>query len=255
MNSTYSRTTGAFPEPTRHDVIRDSFYISFHDITPRFEQQIRRIVDALRPHLDRQWGAAIVPRWHGDSSENWSSDFLTFIKDTFQEIMLHGYHHRRSKGGGLVSLIAGGADEFNGLTLKETEEKLGLGQRAMVELLGQSANGFIAPTFQQGLLNSQLLAKYDIDFIVGFYETQFGDGRVYPLNSWCWDMGESRWLSRLGDLYSSFRYRLRGKRAIPQLTIHPVDIDRGYLPRIVELTQRLFDTGRSPMLMGDYVTD
>ena len=224
-----------------------SFYVVMHDAAPCFSTQISVIVDALAPLIATRIAAAVVPSWHGKPIAAEDGAFVDLVKDRFDDVLLHGLTHSRSSGGGLVSFLTGGADEFNGLTPEETESRLERGQAAMREQFKAPACGFIAPTFQRGRLTAERLARFGLNYVVGFRHIDFADGSRIPVATWCWDMGSWRALGHAGHFYGNLRMRLY-RNLLPCLAIHPVDVDRGFLPHIVKLTQRLLDEGRSPIL-------
>lgn len=233
---------------TRPELIAGSFYVAFHDIAPRFARQIDIMADALMPLLGRQWSAAVVPGWHGDRLTPEDRPFLESVQERFGEILLHGFSHRRDTGRGLVSAITGGQDEFNGLSLEETADKLRDGQVVIKEFFGAPARGFIAPTFQRGRLTPALLREHGMEFLVGYRCIDFADQTRVPIATWCWDVGDPRPLCVAGDWYGHLRMRLY-RNLIPCLALHPADIDRGFLPRIVRLIESLREQEREPILL------
>lgn len=239
-------------ELTRPEVIAGSFYVAFHDIAPRFARQIDIMADALMPLLGRQWSAAIVPAWHGEHLTTADGAFLESVRERFGEILLHGFHHRRDRGRGLVSAITGGQDEFNGLTVEETAIKLREGQAVLREMCGAPARGFIAPTFQRGRLTPALLQEHGMEFLVGYRCIDFADRTRVPIATWCWDVGDPRALCVAGDWYGHLRMRLY-RNLIPCLALHPADIDRGFLPRIVKLVESLREQNRKPILLESFL--
>ncbi|MBT4868262.1 MAG: DUF2334 domain-containing protein [Planctomycetaceae bacterium] len=224
-----------------------SFYVVMHDVAPCFLRQISAIVDALAPLIETRIAAAVVPSWHGKPIAAEDAPFVDLVRERFDDVLLHGLTHSRSSGRGLVSFITGGADEFNGLTPEETDSRLQRGQAVMREQFDAPACGFIAPTFQRGRLTADRLARFGLNYAVGFRHIDFADGSRIPVATWCWDV--SRWgtLGHVGHFYGNLRMRLY-RNLLPCLAIHPVDVDRGFLPHIVKLTQKLLDEGRSPIL-------
>lgn len=226
------------------------FYVVLHDVTPRFAPQIEAVVGALVPLIGERIAAAYVPCWDGRNSSPDDRPFLEFVQNSFGEILLHGYTHRRENGRGLVSLLTRGDDEFNGLTDAETDSRLAGGQQAMQDLFGRPAEGFIAPTYQHGRLTSSRLARHGLTFDVGFRRIAFSSGEMIPIATWCWDMGRVRALGVGGHWYGNVRSRLHPGH-LPTLAVHPVDVDRRFVPRIIALVERLLSEGRRPLLVSE----
>jgi hypothetical protein len=91
-----------------------SFYVVLHDVAPCFSKQISVILDALAPLINTRIAAAVVPSWHGKPITSDDGSFIQLVGERFDDLLLHGFFHSRSNGRGLVSLMTGGADEFNG---------------------------------------------------------------------------------------------------------------------------------------------
>lgn len=226
-----------------------SFYVALHDVAPRFSKQIAAIAEALSPLIGSNMAAAVVPRWHGRPIGPDDREFIELVRRHFDDILLHGLTHSRDNGRGLVSLITRNSDEFNGLSVEETESRLEQGQAALQQHFAETACGFIAPTFQRGRLTAERLAGHGLHYAVGFRHIEFSSGERIPVATWCWDV--SRWgpLGHVGHFYGNLRMGLY-KDLLPCLAIHPVDVDRGFLPKIVALTRKLLDENRQPILFG-----
>lgn len=233
------------------DSIHRSFYVVLHDVTPRFASEIDEIVAALTPLIGRQFAAAVVPHWDADDSHRLTEDFADRIDRHFGEVLLHGFTHRRHDGAGTISALTGACDEFNGYSHAEAHERLDAGQGELQRAFGRRSSGFIAPTFQLGRLKLDRFHEHDLHFTVGFYAIHFHGGRRVPVATWCWDMGHLRFLGVLGHYYGTARYRRLRRSALPCLAIHPVDVRRGFLGRIVRLIESLLAEGRQPVLMRE----
>lgn len=229
------------------DLRQTAFIVTLHDVAPRFSEQIARITDQLEPLIGDRLAAAVVPCWHGHPIRRDDHDFRRLVAGRFGEIMLHGFHHQRERGRGLVSLLTRGADEFNGLSVGETRRRLRAGQNVLQTLFGRPASGFIAPTFQRGRVTPELLAECGIDCCIGFRRIDLSNGSRIPVATWCWDMGHSQLLCLGGHVYGNARYGLI-PGLVPSLALHPVDVERGFLGRISGLVERLLEEGRRPIL-------
>lgn len=227
-----------------------SFYIVLHDVTPVFARQVFEIADRFNGLVDTRIAAAFVPRWHGRALQRGDEQFASEVKERFGEVLLHGYTHRREQGRGLASLITGSSDEFNGLSVSATHERLAVGQEEFAEMFGSPAEGFIAPTFQRGHATPALLAEHGMQFSVGFGKLRIAGREALRLATWCWDLSPWRPAGYLGHGLGHMLMKTRPS-ALPCLALHPVDLDRRFIKRAVQLTKRLLDEGRRPILGGD----
>jgi predicted deacetylase len=139
-------------------------------------------------------------------------------------------------------------DEMNGLTPEQTDQRLNDGQQVLQRWFGQPARGFIAPTFQIGHATPDRLARHGIEYTVGYRYLVDAAGQRLRLATWCWDVSPLRTLNYAGHLLGEVQYKLH-KHAIPCLALHPLDLGRGFLPRIVRTVKKLLAAGRTPTLL------
>ncbi len=70
---------------------------SIHDVSPRFESEIDRLLDLLEPSIGNRLAMLVVPNHWGDAPIVPGSRFATRLRgwaDDGIEIFLHGYVHR-----------------------------------------------------------------------------------------------------------------------------------------------------------------
>lgn len=230
---------------------RRVFCVMLHDVAPRFQRETDIFVEALSPLVGTCMTAGVVPCWAGEVMTERDRPFAERVRQGFQNLVLHGFTHTRDRGRGLVSRIASGLDEMNGLTDDETDDRLQKGQQVLREWYGQPACGFIAPTFQIGLATPDRLAKHGMQYTVGYRYVVDSLGQRLRLATWCWDVSPIRALNYGGHWLGELNYRLR-KTAIPCLALHPLDLGRGFLPRIVRTVKKLLDSGRSPIVLESH---
>jgi predicted deacetylase len=227
------------------------FCVMLHDVAPRFRREVDVFVETLSPLIGNAMTAAVVPCWGGEPITEQDRPFLDDVQRNFGNIVLHGFTHTRKIGHGLVSRVASGLDEMNGYTPEETDEYLDRGQEALARFFGERARGFIAPTFQIGHASPDRLARHGIDYTVGYRYAVDCLGRRLRLATWCWDVSPIRLLNYGGHWLGEFNYSLR-RSAIPCLALHPLDLERGFLPRIVRTVNKLLRAGRSPILFESF---
>jgi len=129
-------------------------FASIHDVSPRFEGQVDRLLDHLAPHVGRRLAMLVVP-------DHWSSApitpaFATRLRgwaDEGIEMFVHGWTHRDDSAhtGAAASLKAkhmtAGEGEFLGLSHAEALIRMRRGKALVEDITGRAATGFIAPAW------------------------------------------------------------------------------------------------------------
>ncbi|HEX6050009.1 MAG TPA: DUF2334 domain-containing protein, partial [Gemmatimonadaceae bacterium] len=215
-----------------------------HDATPAYARETRVMIRDLAPLLGRRFSFGVVPNWYGDWPLASHPSYCDMIQDAAEELLLHGYFHRRQHGWGPITLLAERCDEMNGLTARDTQRTLERGQRVFANVFGAPARGFLAPGWQRGHVRLTCRNSLGLEHIVGFFSLESHTGRRIPLATWTWDCGRWDWLAHVGHGIGRMLQSLDHR--IPTLAIHPRDLHRGFWPKIVRLTERLLDTGHAP---------
>lgn len=129
-------------------------FASIHDVSPRFEGEVDRLLDHLGPHVGRRLAMLVVP-------DHWSSApitpaFATRLRgwaDEGIEMFVHGWTHRDDSAhtGAAASLKAkhmtAGEGEFLGLSHAEALIRMRRGKALIEDITGRPATGFIAPAW------------------------------------------------------------------------------------------------------------
>jgi predicted deacetylase len=225
-----------------------SFCVMLHDVAPIYETHVATFTKSLAPLVGNAMAAAVVPCWGGVPLGEKDRPFLDRVRAEYANIQLHGYEHFRPGRGGLVSRIADGKDEMKGLDPAETDRRLAAGQEILERWMGQPARGFIAPTYRIGHATPERLAKFGIHYTVGYRQVITSAGQSLRLASWIWDVSPIRILCRAGYRLGEIQYRFR-KDALPCVVLHPLDLERGFLPQIERTVQKLVNAGRQPVLL------
>lgn len=223
------------------------FLVVVHDVTPFFATEIERVLDALVPLVGTRLSAAVVPCWHGGTSEDSHHGFWQTVSDSFQEVLLHGDHHLNEKSATWLSLLTGSADEFSRLTEVECDARIASGLEQMACLIQNRPVGFLPPAWQRGRVTPAVLLRHGLRFVLGMHGLEFVGHGIIPLTTWSWDWGRIGWLGHVAETYGSLRSRWQ-PWALPTIAIHPADVSRGFLPRAVLICQRLLEEGRRPVL-------
>ena len=220
------------------------FLVCVHDATPACAREIRVIIQDLAPLLGRRLSFAVVPNWYGAWPLAGHPEYCRLIKENSEELLLHGYFHRRQRGRGTVSLLTGNSDEMNGLDAEETRRTLERGQQVFTDAFGEPARGFLAPAWQIGHVRPDLGNLAGLEHVLGFFAVHSSAGRKIPLATWTWDCGRWDWLGHLGHGIGLLSQSLN--HGVPMLAIHPRDLERGFWPTILRRVQKLLEAGYEP---------
>ena len=220
------------------------FLVCIHDATPAYDRETRVMLRDLAPLLGRRLSLGVVPDWHGQWPLAAHPDYCRLVRETSDDLLLHGYFHERQRSWGPVSLLAQGSDEMNGLNAHETRRTIERGQRVFTEVFGAPARGFLAPAWQPGHVRRWSASAPDIDHILGFFSLESRSGRRVRLTTWTWDCGRWGWLGHVGHGIGRLSQSLGV--GVPALAIHPRDLARGFWPVILRLTHELLDAGYEP---------
>jgi hypothetical protein len=219
------------------------FLVCIHDATPAHARETRAMIRDLAPLVGRRLSFGVVPDWHGAWPLAAHPDYCRLVQDASEELLLHGYFHRRRRGWGPTTLLAERCDEMNGLDADETRRTIERGQHVFTEVFGRPARGFLAPGWQRGHVRQGNGRVPGVEHVIGFFSLDAPDRRV-PLATWTWDCGRWGWLGRVGH---GMGWLLRSLDAgVPTLAIHPRDLERGFWPTILRLTRELLDAGYEP---------
>ena len=221
-----------------------NFLVCIHDATPAYERETRVMIRDLGPLLGRRLSFAVVPDWHGEWSLAGHPDYCRLVRENSEELLLHGYFHHRQRGWGPATLLAGESDEFSGLDIEETRRLLERGQRVFTDVFGEPSRTFLPPAWQTGHVRLTAANTLGLDRVIGFFSMKSRDGRTIPLATWTWDCGRWGGLGHVGHAIGRMLHSL--ERGVPTLAIHPRDLQRGFWPRILRLTEELIEAGYQP---------
>jgi hypothetical protein len=219
------------------------FVVCFHDATPAFARETRLMLEDLEPLVGRRISLGVVPNWFGRWPLAAHPVYCRLLQQRAEDLLLHGYFHRRGRGWGAVTLLAG-TDEMNGLDATETHALLERGQRDFTNVFGEPARVFLAPAWQRGHVRAVDASSCGIDHILGFFSLDSVTGDRIALATTTWDCGRLRWLGHVGRGIGGLLRSFRGR--VPVLAIHPTDLANGFWPKILKLTGQLLAAGHTP---------
>ena len=145
-----------YMSPARHTRL---LLASIHDVSPRFESEVDRLLDLLAPHVGTRLAMLVVPNHWGDAPIVPGSPFASRLRtwaDQGIEMLLHGFTHRdeaRYSGAAdrvRARFMTASEGEFLGLSSAEAATRIKDG-RALVEgVIGRAVDGFVAPAWLYG---------------------------------------------------------------------------------------------------------
>ncbi|USU11222.1 polysaccharide deacetylase family protein [Sphingomonadaceae bacterium OTU29THOMA1] len=126
---------------------------SIHDVSPRFEHEVDRLLDHLAPHVGRRLAMLVVPDHGGDAAI--TPAFARRLRDWADEgveMFVHGWTHRDDgRHAGATALKArhmtAGEGEFLGLDHAEALRRMRMGKALVEDITGRPAAGFVAPAW------------------------------------------------------------------------------------------------------------
>ncbi len=132
---------------------------SIHDVSPRFEGEIDRLLDMLAPHIGEKVAMLVVPNHWGSSPIGPGSPFAARLRswaDSGIEMFLHGLLHRdetrhtRSADRLRAKFMTAGEGEFLGLSRAEATARIERGRAIIEQTTGRPIAGFVAPAWLYG---------------------------------------------------------------------------------------------------------
>jgi hypothetical protein len=141
-------------------------------------------------------------------------------------------------------LFAESSDEMNGLDPEETRRTLERGQRVFTEVFGEPARTFLPPAWQLGHVRLAGGNTLGLEHVLGFFSLESRTGRRVSLATCTWDCGCWAGLGHVGHGIGRLLQSL--DLGVPTLAIHPRDLERGFWPKILRLTEELLENGYEP---------
>jgi len=132
---------------------------SIHDVSPRFEGEVDRLVELLQPYVGRRLAMLVVPNHWGDAPIIPGSAFATRLRNWAHggiEMLLHGYFHRddathRSAHDRVrARLMTAREGEFLGLSRADAAMRIADGRALLEDVIGRAVDGFVAPAWLYG---------------------------------------------------------------------------------------------------------
>ncbi len=133
--------------------------VSIHDVAPRHEDEVDRLLEVLASSGATQIAMLVVPNFWGSSPILAGTRFSTRLRrwaDAGVEMFLHGSVHRddtahETLGSRLKARhMTAGEGEFLGLTVEDATHRINAGRELIEEVTGRPIAGFVAPAWLYG---------------------------------------------------------------------------------------------------------
>ena len=132
---------------------------SIHDVSPRFEGEVDRLLDLLGPSVGDRIALLVVPDHWGEAPIRAGSPFARRLRDWADsglELFLHGFFHRDSAAHESAAdrwrarWLTAGEGEFLGLSSGEARARIERGRALIESISGRPIAGFVAPAWLYG---------------------------------------------------------------------------------------------------------
>ncbi len=157
------------------------------------------------------------------------------------EWLLHGWTHRREARPGVVSLLTHRSDEFGGLSLAEIQYRIDQGKELLARRSGGEIAGLVPPAWS---LSAPAAHLRNLSYVMRYtrLDSCLEPQRRLPLATYSFDWGCIGPAAWAGWAAGALRWRWFSP-AIPCVVLHPMDVARGWLPRILQIIRTFLDKG------------
>jgi predicted deacetylase len=235
---------------------------SIHDVSPRFESEIDRLIDLLAPHVGTRLAMLVVPNHWGDAPIVPGSAFAGRLRswaDQGVEMFLHGFTHRDD------AQYSGAADrmrarfmtasegEFLGLSSAEAAARINDGRALIEGVIGRPIDGFVAPAWLYGEGAHEALGRSAIplaeDHLRVWSPATGAELAWGPVITWA-SRTRLRLLSSLAAAVALRRVPLK----VLRIGVHPPDIRHPALVGSINRTFAAARRNRRPARYGDLLS-
>jgi predicted deacetylase len=225
---------------------------SIHDVSPRFESEVDRLVDLLGRHVGSRLAMLVVPNHWGDAPVVAGSAFAARLRgwaDSGVEMFLHGFTHRdearHDRSNRLrARYLTAGEGEFLGLAKAEASARIGEGRKLIEDINGRAIAGFIAPAWLYGRGAHEALREAAMPIAEDHFRVWSpATGRQLargPVITWA-----SRTRPRLASSLAAAAVLRQAPMAVLRIGVHPPDVHHASLVSSIEKTFRIASRGRN----------
>ncbi|MFL6760904.1 DUF2334 domain-containing protein [Sphingomonas sp.] len=232
---------------------------SIHDVSPRFESEVDRLLDLLAPHVGSRLAMLVVPNHWGDAPIVPGSQFAARLRswaDQGIEILLHGFTHRdEAQHSGAANRVrarfmTASEGEFLGLSRGEAAARIANGRALIESVTGRPVDGFVAPAWLYGSGAREALAQAGIPLAedhLRVWAPATGAQLAWgPVITWA-----SRTRLRLASSLAAAAALRHAPLEVLRIGVHPPDVRHPALVRSIGETFRIATRKRRPSRYGD----
>jgi predicted deacetylase len=235
---------------------------SIHDVSPRFEGEVDRLIDLLSPHVGKRLAMLVVPNHWGDAPIVPGSPFAGRLRNWAEqgiEIFLHGFTHRdEAQYSGAADrlrarFMTASEGEFLGLSRTEAKVRIAEGRDLVEGVIGRPIDGFVAPAWLYGDGAREALAQSTIplaeDHIRVWSPATGAELAWGPVITWA-SRTRIRLLSSLAAAAALRHMPLN----VLRIGVHPPDVRHPALVRSIGRTFTAARRNRRPARYGDLLS-
>jgi predicted deacetylase len=232
---------------------------SIHDVSPRFESEVDRLIDLLAPHVGTRLAMLVIPNHWGDAPIVPGSPFAARLRswaDQGIEMFLHGFTHRdeaqysSSADSIRARFMTASEGEFLGLSRTDAAKRIADGRALVESVTGRPIDGFVAPAWLYGTGAREALAQSAIplaeDHLRVWSPATGAELAWGPVITWA-----SRTRMRLLSSLAAAALLRRVPLEVLRIGVHPPDVRHPALVRSIGETFRVARRNRRAGRYGD----
>jgi predicted deacetylase len=235
---------------------------SIHDVSPRFEGEVDRLIDQLHPHVGMRLAMLVVPNHWGDAPIISGSPFAARLRSWAEqgiEIFLHGFTHRdEAQYSGAADrmrarFMTASEGEFLGLSRADAAARIADGQKLVEGVIGRPIDGFVAPAWLYGDGAREALEQSAIPLAedhLRVWSPATGAQLAWgPVITWA-----SRTRMRLLSSLAAAAVLRHAPLQVLRIGVHPPDVRHPALVRSIGKTFTAARRNRQPARYGDLLS-
>ena len=232
---------------------------SVHDVSPRFESEVDRLIELLEPYVGKRLAMLVVPNHWGDAPIVPGSPFASRLRDWADqgvEMFLHGFTHRdQAQHSGAADrlraqFMTANEGEFLGLSSADAAARIAEGQELIEGIIGRPVDGFVAPAWLYGDGAREALRQSAIPLAedhMRVWSPATGAELAWgPVITWA-----SRTRMRLLSSLAAAAALRHAPLNVLRIGVHPPDVRHPALVRSIERTFAAARRKREPARYGD----
>jgi predicted deacetylase len=232
---------------------------SIHDVSPRFESEVDRLMELLGPHVGTRLAMLVVPNHWGDAPIVPRSAFAGRLRNWAEqgiEMFLHGFTHRDEARYSAAAdrirarFMTASEGEFLGLSSSDAAARIAKGRDLLEDVIGRSIDGFVAPAWLYGDGAREALVKSAMplaeDHLRVWSPATGAELAWGPVITWA-----SRTRTRLLSSLAAAAALRHAPLEVLRIGVHPPDIRHPALVRSIGRTFTAARRKRRPARYGD----